>query len=103
MAAWPLALLSSFPPFLGKQHVAILPTVGVFLWGKCQLIRGYITDLPHPHLAMSTSVLKCARELMCNKLRVHIRIKKIKKLKNQVVVAFDMVNATEVLQGSRPN
>lgn len=31
MVAWPLALLSSFPPFIGKQHVAILPTLGVFL------------------------------------------------------------------------
>lgn len=62
-----------------------------------------MTDLPHPHLAMSTLVLKCAGELMWNKLRVHIRIEKKRKKRIQVVVAFDMVNATEVLQGSRPN
>lgn len=102
-AAWPLALLSPFPPSIGKQHVATPFTLGVFLWGKCQLIRSYMTDLPHPHLAMSTLVLKCAGELMWNKLRVHIRIEKKKKKRIQVVVAFDMVNATEVLQGSRPN
>lgn len=37
---------------------------------------------------------------MCYKLGVHI---KIKKKKFRLLGPFDMVNATEVLQGSRSN
>lgn len=79
-----------------KQHVAILSTPGVFLWGKCQLIRGYITDLSPPdHEHHSLKMCPQANALKAKSAH--------KKSEIQSAVAFDMLNATKVLQGSRFN
>lgn len=59
MAAWPLAIkeaaLFSLSDYLFSRDTCPSLSPNASLWGKCQLIKGNMVDLSHPHLEVCQS------------------------------------------------